>query len=70
MPSPAVKRAAATLSPILPRQSAPHRNTDRPGLYAMQSAPWYCSILHDGILTAGILALSFFLKWLLCKKHK
>ncbi|MBQ1946245.1 MAG: hypothetical protein II343_04870 [Clostridia bacterium] len=36
----------------------------RPGLYAMNSAPWYTAILVNGILTALIALTLLFAKWL------
>lgn len=40
----------------------------RPGLYAMQSAPWYAGLLPAGLLTAGIL-LAFALGMRLIKRR-
>ena len=34
----------------------------RPELYAMQSAPWYTSILVDGVMTLAVLLLCLLLK--------
>ena len=41
----------------------------RPGLYAMQSAPWYTSILLYGIFTAVVLIVSIIIKLIICFKH-
>lgn len=41
-----------------------------PGLYAMQSAPWYTSILVYGIVAAVVVLLSFVLKFLIRKSIK
>lgn len=38
-----------------------------PGLYAMQSAPWYTGILFYGIFAVVVLLLSLLLKWILRK---
>lgn len=38
-----------------------------PGLYAMQSAPWYTGILFYGIFAAVVILLSFLLKRILRK---
>ena len=39
----------------------------RPGLYAMQSAPWYTSILVYGAFAAGVVIIALLLKWILGK---
>lgn len=41
-----------------------------PGLYAMQSAPWYTGIWAYGILAAAVLLLSIVLKLTLRKSIK
>jgi len=46
-----------------------HYNT-YPGLYAMQSAPWYGSILIQGGLTAVTLLIAFLAMWLIKRKLK
>lgn len=40
----------------------------RPGLYAMQSAPWYTSILLYGAVTLFILLAAIIIKLLIRKK--
>ena len=40
----------------------------RPGLFAVQSAPWYLSILVNGLLTAAILLVLLILRRLIKKK--
>ena len=42
----------------------------RPGLYAMQSAPWYTSILVYGAFSAGVVIFALLLKWILRKMSK
>lgn len=42
----------------------------RPGLYAMQSAPWYTSIMVYGVGTAAVLVAGFAIKYILRKKGK
>ena len=42
----------------------------RPDLYAMQSAPWYTSILFYGIVTAIILLVAVIIKWIIRRKLK
>lgn len=41
-----------------------------PGLYAMQSAPWYRGILVYGVVAAVILVLGFVLKQIMRKSAK
>lgn len=41
-----------------------------PGLYAMQSAPWYTSIVHYGIFTLVALAILLVIKVILRRKIK
>lgn len=41
-----------------------------PDLYAMQSAPWYTSILFYGIVTAIILLVAVIIKWIIRRKLK
>ena len=41
-----------------------------PGLYAMQSAPWYTSILVNGVFTAALLAVAAIIKLIVQKKLK
>ncbi len=41
-----------------------------PGLYAMQSAPWYRGVLVYGIVAAVILVLGFVLKQIMRKSAK
>lgn len=38
-----------------------------PDLYAMQSAPWYTSILVYGAFAAGVVIIALLLKWILGK---
>lgn len=45
-----------------------HDFLTRPGLYAMQSAPWYTSILVYGICLLGLLGVSLILKAVIHKK--
>ena len=40
-----------------------------PGLYAMQSAPWYTSILLYGIFTVVVLIVSIIIKLIIRFKH-
>ena len=40
----------------------------RPGLYAMQSAPWYIGTLLYGIVTASVLLVCLLLKRIIRKK--
>ena len=42
----------------------------RPGLYAMQSAPWYTGILMDGIVILILLAVLIIVKLIIRKKIK
>ncbi len=39
-----------------------------PDLYAVQSAPWYTSILLYGSVTAVVLVIAMILKWII--RHK
>lgn len=39
-----------------------------PGLYTLSSAPWYRSVLLQGIFTAVILLLLALIKWFLKKR--
>ena len=39
-----------------------------PGLYAMQSAPWYTGVLVYGAFTLAVVAVCFVLKLILRKK--
>ena len=39
-----------------------------PGLYAMQSAPWYTGILLYGALTLGVILLALIAKIIIRKK--
>lgn len=41
-----------------------------PGLYAMQSAPWYTSILVYGLVTAAVLAAAVIIKLIIRRKLK
>ena len=41
-----------------------------PGLYAMQSAPWYTSILVYGVVTAVVLAAALIIKLVIRRKLK
>lgn len=41
-----------------------------PGLYAMQSAPWYTGVQVCGLFTAAILLLAIILKYMIKKKLK
>ena len=41
-----------------------------PGLYAMQSAPWYTSVLVNGVFTATLLAAAAVIKFIVQKKLK
>lgn len=41
-----------------------------PGLYAMQSAPWYTSILVNGVFTVVLLAVAAVMKLIVQKKLK
>lgn len=41
-----------------------------PDLYAVQSAPWYTSILLYGIVTAIILLVAVIIKWIIRRKLK
>lgn len=41
-----------------------------PGLYAMQSAPWYTSIVHYGIFTLVALAILLVIRAILRRKIK
>ena len=41
-----------------------------PGLYAMQSAPWYTSIVVNGIVTLILLAVVIIAKLIIRKKIK
>ena len=40
----------------------------RPGLYAMQSAPWYLSIQVRAVFTLALVAAVLVLRWYLRKK--
>ena len=42
----------------------------RPGLYDMQSAPWYTGILYYGIYTIALLIIAIIIKLILCRKLK
>ena len=42
----------------------------RPELYAMQSAPWYTSILVYGAFTIVVLLICFVIKAIIKRKHK
>lgn len=42
----------------------------RPDLYAMQSVPWYTSILTYGIATIAFLIAAVILKWIVMWKLK
>lgn len=42
----------------------------RPGLYDMQSAPWYTGILYDGIVTIVPLIIAIIIKLFLWRKLK
>lgn len=42
----------------------------RPGLYAMQSAPWYLRIQVNGVYTAITVGVILLLMWMLRKKMK
>ena len=42
----------------------------RPELYAMQSAPWYTSILVDGVFTVLVLIICFVIKAIIKHKQK
>ena len=41
-----------------------------PGLYDMQSAPWYTGILYYGIYTIVPLMIAIIIKLILCRKLK
>lgn len=41
-----------------------------PGLYAMQSAPWYTGVLVFGLFAGVVLLLGIFLKWMIRKSSK
>jgi len=40
-----------------------------PGLYAMQSAPWYTSILVHGIVLIALLSTAVLIKWIIREKR-
>lgn len=40
----------------------------RPGLYAMQSAPWYLSIQMRGAFTAAVVAALLLARWILRRR--
>ena len=42
----------------------------RPDLYALQSAPWYTSILVRGVFTLAVLAVGFIVKFIIRKKSE
>lgn len=42
----------------------------QPGLYAMQSAPWYAGILYYGIFTIALLIIAVIIKLTLWRKFK
>lgn len=42
----------------------------RPGLYAMQSAPWYLRIQVNGVYTAITVGVILLLMWMIRKKMK
>ncbi len=42
----------------------------RPGLYEMQSAPWYTSILVYGLVTVCVLILCFIMKLYIRKRMR
>lgn len=44
--------------------------TTKPGLYAMQSAPWYTSIITYGIVTVLVLIVAVGIKLVIRKKWK
>jgi len=39
-----------------------------PGLYALQSAPWYTGILVWGAMAAGVILVCLLLKWILARR--
>lgn len=38
-----------------------------PNVYAVQSAPWYTSVILYGVITAIVVATAFVIKWILKK---
>lgn len=39
-----------------------------PELYAVQSAPWYTSIMVRGAMTVGVILVCLILKWVLARR--
>jgi len=42
----------------------------RPGLYELQSAPWYTSILVRGAMMAAVILVCLLLKWILARQDR